>query len=441
MRSMSVAAVVLADAPGADAVVLGLTLAERARRVVARAGATTVLVARDRAAIAGFWANAGAERLLVVRATDQLVHTPLVEGLVATASDRAVAVAPTEPAAPDVAPGGYAGALVATGPAAAALVAALTAGADDRAIADELLADGAVAIAHGAIARYPATTAAERAAAADHLVAIIHKHQDNAITRYLYRPVSIACTRLLVRTPITPNQVSAVTAVLVVLGCWLTARGSMGSAIAGTAVMLLAAYVDCCDGEIARLKLLSSRFGAWLDTVVDELSQVAYVVALGLHVRHYFGVGYFGDLGFDPWWLAIEIGVVTYAWSIYCVYWNIVVLVGSANSQDYVGKFELADGGRPGTVRLRPVVAQAIVLPPTAPRIVRWLATYAPYMVRKDFISWAALGFAIAHLTQIAFALLIIGGVMTATVVTIDHVRARLLLWEIRRRELVLVRP
>ena len=36
--------------------------------------------------------------------------------------------------------------------------------------------------------------------------------------------------------------------------------------------------------EIARLKLRSSKLGAWLDTVVDETTSVAYVVALGYHV-------------------------------------------------------------------------------------------------------------------------------------------------------------
>jgi hypothetical protein len=49
---MTVAALVLADAPSADVKVVGLTLAERARRVALKAGATTALVARDRAAIA-----------------------------------------------------------------------------------------------------------------------------------------------------------------------------------------------------------------------------------------------------------------------------------------------------------------------------------------------------------------------------------------------------
>jgi len=437
---MTVAALVLADAPGADAQVVGLSLAERARRVVERAGARAVLVARDRAAIAAWWRDAGCDRLLVVRATDQVIHTPLVAPLVASDSTRAVAVAGPDAPATDVAADHYAGAMIVHGPAAAELIAALAAGADDRALGAELLAAGAEPCVHERIARHPAVTAAERRAADRLLCEMIHKHQDNGITRYLFRPVSIAMTRVLVRTPITPNQVSCITALLVVLGCWLTARGPINSAIAGTAVMLAASYVDCCDGEIARLKLLSSRFGAWLDTVVDELSQIAYMIALGLHARQYFGTGYLGHHGFDPWEVAIIIGVATYAITIYCVYWNIVVLVGSANSQDYVGKFEIAPGERPGTARLRPVTTQAIVLPPDANPVLRWLATYAPYVVRKDFISWGALVLAVAHLTQIAFALLVVGGLLSATVVTIDHIRARLQLSEIRRRELVLVR-
>jgi phosphatidylglycerophosphate synthase len=437
---MTVAALVLADAPSADVKVVGLTLAERARRVALKAGATTALVARDRAAIADWWRAAGCDRLLVIRATDQLVHTPLVAPLIASDSTRAVAVAPADAVATDVAAGAPVGALIVRGDAATRVIAGLAAGDDDRQLAAALLAEGAEPIAHERIARHPAVSRAERAAAAALLYEIIHKHQDNAITRYLFRPVSIAMTRVLVRTPITPNQVSCVTAILVVLGCWLTAHAGMRYAIAGTAVMLGAAYVDCCDGEIARLKLLSSKFGAWLDTVVDELSQVAYMIALGLHVRAHFGVDYFGHRGFDPWELAIVVGVITYAITIYCVYWNIVVLVGSANSQDYVGRFEIAPGERPGTARLRPVTTAAIVLPPDTHPVIRWLATYAPYVVRKDFISWGALVLAAVHLTQITFGLLVVGGVLSATVVTIDHVRARLQLSELRRRELSLVR-
>src|SRR5688500_16352459 len=71
-------AIVLADTAGADERVVGLSLAERARRVAGGGGATRVLVARDRKAIAAWWNElTRGDALLVIRATDQLVHTPL----------------------------------------------------------------------------------------------------------------------------------------------------------------------------------------------------------------------------------------------------------------------------------------------------------------------------------------------------------------------------
>jgi hypothetical protein len=128
---MTVAALVLADAPSADVKVVGLTLAERARRVALKAGATTALVARDRAAIADWWRAAGCDRLLVIRATDQLVHTPLVAPLIASDSTRAVAVAPADAVATDVAAGAPVGALIVRGDAATRVIAGLAAGDDD----------------------------------------------------------------------------------------------------------------------------------------------------------------------------------------------------------------------------------------------------------------------------------------------------------------------
>lgn len=425
-------AIVLADAPGADARVVGLTLAERARRVAGRGGATRVLVARDRAAITAWWNEAArGDALLVIRATDQLVHTPLVSGLGAAAGERVASVGPD---------GAYAGAMLARGAAADELAAALARGDDDRALGAAALAAGATAVPHGEIARHPATTRAERKAAAKMLYRIIHKIQDNAITRYLYRPVSFPLTRALVHTPVTPNQVSYAVGVLVVIGCWLTARGPMWSAIAGTALCLFASYVDCCDGEIARLKLLSSKFGAWLDTIIDELSQIGYMAAVGIHCRKYFGVDYFGHLGFDPWIWAIVIGTITYAITIYIVYFNIIVVVGSANSQDYVGRFEVVDGAEPNTVRLRPAATQAIATRDDLHPALKFVATYLPYIVRKDFISWGALILAALHLTQVAFAMLVLGGPVTAVIVGVDHLKLRLQLRAIHRRGARVVR-
>jgi len=369
--------------------------------------------------------------LLVIRA-DQLVHTPLVQPLVAALPAHGAALAVG-------ADGAYAGAFVATGAAAVRAIAELAAGASDEAIAAGF-ADAA-RVPHGDLARAPIGTPDERGAAHRMLYRILVKPQDNAITRYVYRPISFPLTRLLVWTPITPNQISYVVAAIVALGCWITAHASDRAALAGTVLVLAASYLDCCDGEVARVKLLSSRLGAWIDTVVDELSSVGYMVALGWHCHLAYGPRFFGAPPFDPWLVAIAASVVTYLWAIYCIYYNIIVAVGSANSQDYVGRFEIVPGAQPNSVRLRPAAAAAISAPRELPPLLRWLATYAPYVVRRDFISWGAVVLAALHWTHVGFALLVAGGVVTFVIVSIDHVRLRSLRRSIERRGLIVESP
>ncbi|HEX7841108.1 MAG TPA: CDP-alcohol phosphatidyltransferase family protein [Kofleriaceae bacterium] len=412
---MELDAVVLFDALS-QVMIAGLSAGERALRVARRAGATRVLmVDRVRDQLAA-WRGARSCPLLVIRA-DQLVHPPLVMPLCTAPPVDGLAIA----VGPD---GGYAGALLATGGRARQVIEALGRGDSDAAIAR----NATQRVPHGEIARHSIASPDERRAAHRLLYRILIKPQDNAITRYLYRPVSFPLTRLLVWTPITPNQVSYLVAAIVVLGCWLTASPSGSRVLAGTLVVLAASYLDCCDGEIARVKLLSSRLGAWIDTVVDELSSVGYMAALGWHCHLAFGPRYLGDLGFDPWLAAIALGVATYGWSMYCIYYNIIVAVGSANSQDYAGRFEVVPGGQPNSVRLRPSIARrepGAARRRELPAPLAMIATYAPYAIRRDFISWAAVAFVALHATQVLFALFTLGGIVTFAIVTIDHVKLR----------------
>jgi len=433
-------AVVLAESELARVRIAGLSAAERAERVARRVGAERVAIVRtpaDRAALA----SEGGDRALLVIAADQLVHPPLVAPLVAARGRVAIAVAPDargDDVAPDLDPGAYAGALWATGDAVHAIRDQLARGTSDREIA-ATFAD-ADRVAHGPIARAPIATAEQRRAAHRLLYRILVKPQDNAITRYLYRPISFPLTRLLVWTPITPNQISYAVAVLVAIGCWITARGSWNAAIAGTAIVLAASYLDCCDGEIARVKLMSSRFGAWIDTVVDELSSVGYMVALGYHCDQVFGPRYFGALPFDPWHAAIALTLVTFCCSIYCIYYNIIVAVGSANSQDYVGRFEVVPSEHEGRVRLAPASPAKEVAPRELPPVLAAIVGFLPNIVRRDFISWAAMILAVLHWTHVAFGGLVLGGVVTVAIVAIDHVKLRALRRSVARDGLILDR-
>lgn len=416
-------AIVLADGPNAGRKVAGLTLRERGRRVAARVGAVRVLMIdrpEDRATIAGWWREGIGGELLVIRAHDQLVHTPLVNGLPGTG--RSVAITPE---------GAPAGALLGG----AELAEALAAGADDLALAQEWLAGGVRGVTHGTIARHPVTSPAERRAAEKHLFKIVHKPQDNWLTRYLFRPISGPLTKLAVKTPITPNQVTYLTAVMVAIGVWLT----IDHPVLGALTIVAASYVDCVDGEVARLKLMSSKLGGWLDTIVDEASTVAQLAALGWHCHLWWNRAEGSHLSWsmDGWVIALAVGLVASLVSIYCIYYNIIVLMGSANSQDYCARFEVVPGDEPGTVKMRPV-------PPAPVRqrhvILHWIGRIFPYVIRRDFLVWAIVLLAALELTHLAFGTIVLGSVITAFIVCLDHLRIRRQRRDLIRSGLTLVR-
>lgn len=100
------------------------------------------------------------------------------------------------------------------------------------------------------------------------------------ITRQLSYPL----THLLYRLPITPNQVTALSMVAGLIGAWCFTLGTWEGQVAG-GLWLVACYtLDNCDGEIARLKNLSSAWGAHFDDFVDWLVDSAFFAALGFGV-------------------------------------------------------------------------------------------------------------------------------------------------------------
>ncbi len=406
---MTLDAIVLADSKEANVVIAGLTVRDRAAKIATRLGADRVLVVNSERQQIEAWRAGRTSPVLVIRA-DQFVHTPLVAPLVAAIPDKGLAVA--------VGPNNeYAGAMIASGDAAERVTTALSRGEDDEKIATT--AD--TRIPHGDIARHAIHTQEERRRAHAMLYRILIKPQDNIITRYLFRPISSRLSRVLVHLPITATQVSIVVAILVALGCWMTLDPRTEMMIGGALVILGASYLDCCDGEIARVKLQASTFGAWLDTIVDELSTIGYLLCLGWHCHLKYGPFYFGDLGFDPWIALIWIGLATFTWSLAGIYYNIIVGVGSANSQDYASRFVIVPGPRPGTVKLAPKPSKVREWPAWAKPIIDFL----PNIVRRDFIVWLAAVYAVLDVPHISFATHLAGGVVSSIVITFDHLHLR----------------
>jgi hypothetical protein len=132
------------------------------------------------------------------------------------------------------------------------------------------------------------------------------KKRDNFWTEWISRPPAAVLVWLLRGTPITPNQVSflaifvaaAGAALLVFWPTWL------GLIVAGLTLQL-AYIVDCADGQLARLKSLTSPVGALLDFMLDEVK--AFLVLSAAAARLWRTMpGPFGTGG--ETWLLIGLG-------------------------------------------------------------------------------------------------------------------------------------
>lgn len=97
----------------------------------------------------------------------------------------------------------------------------------------------------------------------------------------LVRHLSCRLTPVLYRTPVTPNQITTVSLLLGLAGAACFALGERAYDILGGLSLTLGYVLDNCDGEIARLKQLSSAFGARLDDVADWLVDASFFAALG----------------------------------------------------------------------------------------------------------------------------------------------------------------
>jgi phosphatidylglycerophosphate synthase len=102
------------------------------------------------------------------------------------------------------------------------------------------------------------------------------------IDRLINRRIVTRLTRLLVsHLPVSPALLTLLAGFVGLNGVLLVATGG-AAAVAGFAVLQAYVILDGCAGELARVRLSQTAFGAWLDTVVGDVINVALVLALGL---------------------------------------------------------------------------------------------------------------------------------------------------------------
>lgn len=120
------------------------------------------------------------------------------------------------------------------------------------------------------------------AEAEQRLYAGLGTDNDTGVDQYLHRRSSRRITRMLVRTPATPNQVSGLSLVIGLGAVWCFWHGTAASAAVGVLAYALACIVDHSDGELARLTFQESRFGAHLDWAIDTVIHSGLVLAMAV---------------------------------------------------------------------------------------------------------------------------------------------------------------
>ena len=150
----------------------------------------------------------------------------------------------------------------------------------------------------------PARSLGEVAAIEQAMLAALRIPEDGPIVdRFVNRTVSARLTRWVITSRVTPNEITCASLITGLAGAWLLGGEGMLKSLWGLVLFQLSVILDHVDGEVARLKLLSSKLGKWLDNICDHVVGLAVIGLLTWRVAgngptaHFLALGMAGALG------------------------------------------------------------------------------------------------------------------------------------------------
>jgi phosphatidylglycerophosphate synthase len=268
-----------AGAPPPETMIAGLPLLRRIVLAAARAGFQRVLVHPRACPEPRLLEGTGASMLRadsVLGAPGRLVLLP-VNVLPQARWLRLLREMPLDPGTPAVDPSG-----TATMEGAEGSVLLRSAGDGTLDLIAELGRRPRVASAGDPAGRFPLVGADGTKAAEAWLLQSLIKDTEGFMSRHVERRISLAITRRLVATSITPNAMTLVSLAVGLLGAPFFLSADPLLQVTGSLLFLTHSILDGCDGELARLKFLESPGGARLDFWGDNLVHVAVFASMAI---------------------------------------------------------------------------------------------------------------------------------------------------------------
>ncbi len=207
------------------------------------------------------------------------------------------------------------------------------------------------------------------------------------------RRVSIPISRQIIRFPITPNMVSLFTLGVSFTAGLFFAFGGYWNMLLGAVLSLFASILDGCDGEVARLKLQESDFGCWLETICDYLYYLFIFVGM-------------------------TIGLVRTSPTGSYLVWGGLLLFGAVVSFVVTGlqRHRLA-AGRPE--QLLQIWQTRAASQRSNPFL--YLSRHTEFIIRRCFLPYVFLFFALFNIMNVAFILAALGANMVWLVALYSH--------------------
>ena len=134
----------------------------------------------------------------------------------------------------------------------------------------------------GTDGHFPLSAPGDLTAAESWLLRSLITPSEGFMSRHFERRLSLALTRRLVRTAITPNLMTLVSVAVGLASAPFFLSSAPGWQLAGALLFLAHSILDGCDGELARLKFLESPHGAILDFWGDNLVHVVVFAGMAL---------------------------------------------------------------------------------------------------------------------------------------------------------------
>jgi len=113
-------------------------------------------------------------------------------------------------------------------------------------------------------------------------------HSPDILVKLVTRPLGLLFTKLIVKTPIQPNHLSAASLLLAFLAAALIASSEYVYGILAGILLLIILVFDVADGTLARYRNKLTKFGEYWEYLNHEIVPPLLLFALGINSYKYY---------------------------------------------------------------------------------------------------------------------------------------------------------